>query len=81
MVEWGREVIANLTTAAKAQNLYYPFIYLNDAYNGQQPFPFYGEGKSLPKLNAAAQKYDPQGVFKNLLTGVFKLDGSIVASL
>lgn len=74
MIKWGQGVLANLTAKAKAMGLFYPFIYMNDAYAGQNPYPLYGKGKSLPKLLAVQKKYDRQGFFKNFLASGFKLE-------
>jgi len=62
-----------LTEKAKALGLYYPFIYMNDAGAGQQPFPLYGKGKSIGKMRQIRQKYDPQGVLQSLEASGFKL--------
>jgi len=53
--------------------LYYPYIFLNDAGSGQLPLSLYGDGQSLPKMKAIAQKYDPDDIFQNLASGAFKL--------
>lgn len=74
MIAWGKDIVADLTQKAKAAGVYYPFIYMNDAAAGEKPFPLYGKGKSLPLLKAIQQKYDPQGLLKNLEASGFKLD-------
>ena len=66
-------LVQAIDTASKTADLYYPFVFLNDAGAGQSPFPFYGGGSSLPKMQAIAEKYDPQRVFQKLATGAFKL--------
>lgn len=48
---------AAITTAAKAQGLDYDFLYVNDADPIQEPFRFYGKGRSLPKMRQVAKKY------------------------
>lgn len=68
-----RKTTASLITQAKAIDAYYPFITLNDAGPGQDPYPLYGKGKSLPRLKAINAKYDPQGVFGKLEASGFKL--------
>lgn len=73
MIAWGKGVTANLTARAKAMGLYYPFVYMNDAAAGQNPFPLYGKGKSLPRLLAVQEKYDRKGFFKYFLASGFKL--------
>ena len=62
-----------LVQKAKAAGLYYPFIYINDASPGQNPYPLYGKGKSLPRLKQIRQKYDPSGLFQTYGSSGFKL--------
>ncbi|KAK2753900.1 hypothetical protein FQN54_007259 [Arachnomyces sp. PD_36] len=64
--------IAELTKRAKAEDLFYPFIFLNDAGPSQDPFATYGGGKSLPKLQAVSEAYDPEGIFQTY-SGGFKV--------
>jgi len=66
-------LVQSIDSASKAEGLYYPYIFLNDAGKGQWPFPLYGDGRSLPKMKAIAQKYDPDGVFQHLASGAFRL--------
>lgn len=61
-----------LDRKSKARGLYYPFAFLNDAGLGQNPYAFYGKGKSLKKMKQISKRYDPTGVFQKLETG-FKL--------
>ncbi len=68
--------LSNLDAAAKKQGLYIPFTFLNDGHTGQQVFQQYGNGKSLPKLQQIAKKYDPNSVFQKLETGGFKLSAA-----
>lgn len=69
-----KNITNTLETQAKAQDLYYPFIFLNDAGGWQQNlFSLYGHGKSLPRLREIARKYDPSGVFQTLLAGAWKV--------
>ncbi|ROW15368.1 hypothetical protein VPNG_02261 [Cytospora leucostoma] len=65
--------LANLTTKAKEQDVFYDFVYLNDAAAGQSPYETYGKGKSLPRLKEIQARYDPLSVFKDLATSGFKL--------
>ena len=65
-----------LNKKAKAAGLYYPFIYINDASPGQNPYPLYGKGRSLPKLRQIRQKYDPSGLFQNYGASGFKIGRS-----
>lgn len=48
---------AAITTAAKAKGLNYDFLYINDANPIQEPFKYYGKGRSLPKMRLVAKKY------------------------
>lgn len=57
---------------AKAQGVHDPFRFFNDAAPGQKPLQNYGE-ESYDRLNAASEKYDPEGVFQTLVPGGFKL--------
>jgi hypothetical protein len=60
--------------ATKA-NLLYPFHWLNTNGASEAVFPFYGKGKSLPRMKEISLKYDPKGVFQNLELG-YKLWGT-----
>lgn len=55
--DFAKKCIANTDAEAKSKGLYYHFIYLNDAAKWQDPFSFYGGGKSLPKLKKIAKNY------------------------
>ncbi len=67
-------LIHNLDDGARRSGHDYPFVWLNNAGDTQDPFATYGYGKSLPRLRALARKYDPKAVFQRLVPG-FKLDG------
>ncbi|KAI1208441.1 uncharacterized protein F4807DRAFT_431346 [Annulohypoxylon truncatum] len=62
-----------LDTATKAANIYYPFLFLNDAGAGEQVFPLYGKGNSLTRMKSIRGTYDPSGIFQDLMPGGFKL--------
>lgn len=49
-----------------------PYIYLNYAYPGQDPIKGYGQ-EGVKLLREASKKYDPKGVFQNLVPGGFKV--------
>ncbi|KAL8725757.1 MAG: hypothetical protein Q9166_007157 [cf. Caloplaca sp. 2 TL-2023] len=66
-------LIASIDTASRAANFYYPFIFLNDAGEGQEPLKLYGGGQSLGRMRRVQRKYDPQGVYKQLAAGAFKM--------
>lgn len=48
------------------------FIYMNYAGQDQDVYAGYGP-ESVARLKEVQSKYDPQGVFKNLQPGYFKL--------
>jgi hypothetical protein len=56
-----------------SKGIYYDWIYMGDAAPGQNPYATYGKGASLPRMKKVQKKYDPRGVFKNLITSGFKL--------
>ncbi len=60
--------------AARARGLDNRFIYQNYAAEGQQVFAGYGEANRA-RLVAISEKYDPEGVFRKLQPGYFKLEG------
>lgn len=62
-----------MDVTALDSSLYYPFVYINDAGMGENPFPLYGNGTSLPTMRAIRQKYDPTGMFQYLQPGGIKL--------
>jgi hypothetical protein len=49
-----------------------PYLYLDYADITQDPLASYG-AENVKKMKAAAKKYDPQGVFQNLVPGGFKI--------
>lgn len=70
---FSRDAGAKLIQEAKTAGQYYPFIYLNDAAKGQNPFSLYGKGKSLPRLKQVRRRYDPNGIFQQFEGSGFKL--------
>ncbi|OCL11143.1 FAD-binding domain-containing protein [Glonium stellatum] len=74
-IDFATNLVADIDRKAKAAGLYYPFNYINDAGSTQLIYGLYGGGKSLPKMEAIAKKYDPSGVFQKLEPGGFKLFG------
>jgi hypothetical protein len=74
IAQWSKTALARLEAEAKKLDILYPFTFLNDGGYTQNPIATYGKGKSLPKLQAIAKKYDPKGVFQTLVPG-FKLGG------
>ena len=73
IAQFARDMLSQLDQASKNAGLYYPFVYINDSGSGENPFALYGKGKSLAKMRAIRQKYDPTGVFQYLQPGGFKL--------
>ncbi|KAL9063653.1 MAG: hypothetical protein Q9161_009354 [Pseudevernia consocians] len=69
---------ANLEKDAKANDIYYPWLFLNDAGIEQDPIATYGYGSSRAKMAAIAKKYDPLGVFQKNVPG-YKLTGEVHA--
>ena len=70
--------IKSLEEDAKANDIYYPWVFLNDAGINQDPIGTYGYGTSRAKMMAIAQKYDPQAVFQKNVPG-YKLAGEVHA--
>lgn len=67
------QTLDRLRASLVQEDLYYDFIYINDAFDGQQPYPTYGKGKSLPRMKAIQQQFDAEGVIQGLATSGFKL--------
>ncbi|KAK5997685.1 FAD-dependent monooxygenase sdcF [Cladobotryum mycophilum] len=68
-----RDKFVDVATAiAKKHNTYHPWLYINYATPKQDPLCGYGT-KNVAFLKQTAKKYDPNGVFQNLLPGGFKL--------
>ncbi|KAH7395894.1 hypothetical protein BKA64DRAFT_72190 [Cadophora sp. MPI-SDFR-AT-0126] len=67
-----RELISRIEAAAKTRGLDLDFKFMNDASYSQSPLRSYGN-ESLELLNAARQKWDPEGVFQRLQNGGFLL--------
>ena len=60
VVNFSKTTIAAIDAKSKAADLFYPFIYLNDAGGTggyENVFQYYGGGKSLPKMRRIAKKY------------------------
>lgn len=73
VAQFAQDALGTLDQNSKAASLYYPFVYINDAGMGENPFLLYGTGTSLPTMRAIRQKYDPTGMFQYLQPGGFKL--------
>ncbi|KAF8250243.1 FAD-binding domain-containing protein [Wilcoxina mikolae CBS 423.85] len=59
-------------TAAKEMGLYHDYIYMNYAAPDQEPVESYGE-QEREFLKMVQEKYDPEGVFRRLVPGGFKV--------
>ena len=64
--------LARSVALAKEMDLHHRFIYMNYATLDQDVFAGYGE-ESHERLKRVQEKYDPEGVFKSLQPGYFKL--------
>ena len=73
LTDWIDFILTKLDQRSKAEDLFYPFIYLNDAAGGQKPFQLYGKGGSIGRMKAIAAEYDPSGLFQQFCAGSFKL--------
>ena len=73
IAQFAQSILAKLDNSAKAVGLYYPFVYINDAGMGENPFSLYGNGRSLETMRATRSKYDPTAMFQYLQPGGFKL--------
>lgn len=49
-----------------------PYLYLDYADKTQDPLASYGSD-NIAKMKAVAKKYDPSGVFQDLVPGGFKI--------
>lgn len=65
-------IIERANATAYAQGAGYPYLYMNYAAQQQNVVRSYGEENS-ECLRETSRKYDPDGVWQNLLPGGFKL--------
>ncbi|KAI9878975.1 MAG: hypothetical protein M1830_010029 [Pleopsidium flavum] len=70
--QWTDATLASIKKETEGKNLYYPWLFLNDAGQSQDPISTYGYGKSLAKMKAVSKMYDPMGIFQTSVPG-FKL--------
>ena len=73
VAHFAQDVLGTLDQNSKAASLYNSFVYINDAGMGEDSFPLYGNGTSLPTMRAIRQKYDSTGMFQYLRPGGVKL--------
>lgn len=64
--------VADVESYAKSIDGLIDFKYLNYADPSQDPMATYG-AENLAKIKAAAEKYDPKGVFQSRVPGGFKI--------
>jgi hypothetical protein len=68
----GRACVADIKAAGNKLGVNVPFIYMNYADKPQDVLSGYGTN-NLRKMAAASRKYDPNGVFQNLVPGGWKI--------
>ncbi|KAJ5484687.1 FAD linked oxidase N-terminal [Penicillium expansum] len=73
MYQFSRNAAKSIRRQTEPLGLYHPFVFLNDAGKGQDPFPAYGGGKSLRRMRDIQANYDPEGFLKNHLAHGFPL--------
>ena len=67
-----KEVLAAIEKESQSKGLFAPLVYLNYAWEHQDPISGYGEDSKL-RLQAVSKKYDPDGFFQVAGAGPFKL--------
>lgn len=72
VAEWVEETTYAINNATQKAGLYDAFNYMGDSAGFQPIFPGYG-AENHQRLISIAQKYDPHGVFQNLMPGGFKI--------
>jgi hypothetical protein len=72
VMQWIEETTYAINNATFEAGLYDAFNYIGDAAGFQSIFPGYG-AENHERLQAIAQKYDPNGVFQTLMPGGFKV--------
>ena len=68
----GSNIIARAVALAKDMGLHHRYIYQNYANISQDVFGGYGH-ENRDKLKLIQTKYDPEGVFRKLQPGYFKI--------
>ena len=69
----GQGMVDQLDAYARSIGAHNDYIYLDYAYETQNPLASYGP-ENLAKIRAAAAKYDPQGVFQYMVPGGYKIN-------
>ena len=67
-------LVAEFRRLAGEKGLLHRYVFTNYAYQRDNVMAGYGE-RSLARLRAASQKYDPEGMFQRGVPGGFKLFG------
>ena len=73
MTSTTEDYLKQVKAMAIAVGKFNEYVYLNYALPSQDPISGYGADNKAA-LKAASAKYDPNGVFQNLVPGGFKLD-------
>lgn len=68
----GADLVNRIREFVKSIGADNPYPYLDCADKTQDPLVSYGS-ENVKKMKAAAKKYDPFGVFQNLVPGGFKI--------
>ena len=63
---------AKIEFAAKNDESYLPYLFMNDASYDQNVITHYGEA-NVRRMKAVQRKYDPNSIFQKLVPGGFKL--------
>lgn len=67
-----RKLFFDIDKASQSAGVFDRYKYLNYALNGQNPIDGYGPSNKA-KLQAVSKKYDPIGIFQDVVPGGFKL--------
>jgi hypothetical protein len=68
----GADLVNRIREYARSIGADNPYLYLDYADVTQDPLASYGP-ENVEKMKAAAEKYDPFGVFQKLVPGGFKI--------
>jgi hypothetical protein len=68
----GADLVNRIRDYAESIGADNPYLYLNYADKTQDPLAGYG-AENVEKMKNAVKKYDPLGVFQNLVPGGFKI--------
>lgn len=74
ILEFNNRIIARTVAYAQQHGLAEDYLYMNYASQFQDVIASYGE-VNKERLEDVSKKYDPTGVFQDLVPGYFKLDG------